>query len=246
MIRFILAITLIVIYLIISVPIMLIFWILTKITPRARYWYQCAGQALLVTIRFVSGTKLTVIGREKIPRDTAVLFVGNHQSYFDVILAYSLMVGPTAFIAKDSFKKAPLLSWNMRFLKCLFIDRENLRQGVRTIMDAADMAKEGTSIFIFPEGTRNKSDDELNLGPFHDGSFKVAQRGKVPIVPVSFNNTASIFEKQFPKIRSAKVVVEFGDPVAWDDLDKNTQKHVGAHFRQVIIDMMKKNRELIG
>ncbi|MDO4804823.1 MAG: lysophospholipid acyltransferase family protein [Lachnospiraceae bacterium] len=245
MIRLILALILILFYLILSMPLLLIFWLLSKITPRARYWYQRMGQVLLVTIWFVCGAKPTIIGKEKIPKDTAVLFVGNHESYFDVILAYSLMIGPTAFVAKDAFKKIPVLSWNMRFLNCLFIDRENMRQGVRTIMQAADLAKEGTSIFIFPEGTRNKSGDEMNLAPFHDGSFKVAQRGKVPIVPVSFNNTAEIFENHAPKVKSAKVVIEFGDPVAWEDMDKDTQKHVGEHFRQIILDMMTKNRELV-
>lgn len=245
MIRTILVLLLILFYLLLSIPLMFIFWLLEEFTPKAKDWYQVIGQIALTTIAIVSGVKLTVIGREKIPKDTAVLFVANHQSYFDVIIGYMLMVRQTGFVAKKSLEKIPILSWNMRFMNCLFLDRENMRQGVRTIMDAAERAKNGTSIFIFPEGTRNKSGDETNLAPFHDGSFKVAQRGKVPIVPVTFNNTESIFEKHIPKIKSSKVVVEFGDPVRWEDLDKDTQKHVGAHFRQIILDTLIKNQSLI-
>ena len=141
---------------------------------------------------------------------------------------------------KDS---GPLMEYGLYELP-LLIDRENMRQGVKTIMQAAELAKNGTSIFIFPEGTRNKSGDETNLAPFHDGSFKVSQRGKVPIVPVTFNNSESIFEKHIPKIISSKVVVEFGDPVNWDDMDKATQKHVGEHFRGIILETLLKNQEL--
>ncbi len=204
MIRTIIVAILILFYLVISIPLMFIFWLLEEFTPKAKWWYQVIGMQAMKTLLFASGVKLTVKGRDKIPTDTAVLFVGNHQSYFDVIIGYALMKS---------------------------IDRENMRQGVKTIMQAAELAKNGTSIFIFPEGTRNKSGDETNLAPFHDGSFKVSQRGKVPIVPVTFNNSESIFEKHIPKIISSKVVVEFGDPVNWDDMDKATQKHVGEHFR---------------
>ncbi len=246
MIRTIIVLILILFYLLLSVPLMFIFWLLEEFTPKAKLWYQYIGQVALRTLCFASGIRLTVIGQDKIPTDTAALFVANHQSYFDVIIGYTLMKRQTGFVAKKSLQKIPILSWNMKFMNCLFIDRENMRQGVRTIMQAADMAREGTSIFIFPEGTRNKSGDETNLAPFHDGSFKVAQRGKVPIIPVSFNNTEAVFEKQMPKIKSSKVVVEFGDPVWWDDMDKATQKHVGEHFRGIILDMIRKNQESVG
>lgn len=234
----------ILLYLLISIPLMFIFWLLEEFTPKAKWWYQSIGQVAMKTLCFAAGVKLTVIGREKIPTDTAVLFVGNHQSYFDIIIAYALMKRQTGFVAKDSLKKIPILSWNMRYMNCLFIDRSNMRQGVKTIMEAAELAKNGTSIFIFPEGTRNKSGDETNMAPFHDGSFKVSQRGKVPIIPVTFNNTESILEKHMPKIKSAKVVVEFGDPVRWEDMDKATQKHVGEHFRQIILNTLIKNQEI--
>ena len=244
MIRTIIVAILILFYLVISIPLMFIFWLLEEFTSKAKWWYQVIGMQAMKTLLFASGVKLTVKGRDKIPTDTAVLFVGNHQSYFDVIIGYALMKRQTGFVAKKSLKKIPVLSWNMAYMNCLFIDRENMRQGVKTIMQAAELAKNGTSIFIFPEGTRNKSGDETNLAPFHDGSFKVSQRGKVPIVPVTFNNSESIFEKHIPKIISSKVVVEFGDPVNWDDMDKATQKHVGEHFRGIILETLLKNQEL--
>lgn len=245
MIRLILVALLLGVYFILSVPIMGILWLVRKfITPKAELFMQRIVQFALWVVWHVSGVKLTTIGLENIPEDQPVLFVGNHLSYFDVVIAYSQMKNRTIFIGKASLEKIPFLSWNMKFLRCLFIDRTNMRQGVKTIMEAADMTKEGISVFIYPEGMRNTNGDELKLHTFHDGSFKVAQRGPCPIIPVAITNTANIFENHIPWIKATRVVIEYGKPVSWDDLDKDTRKHIGDHFQQVILEMLRKNQPL--
>ena len=245
MIRLILVALLLGIYFILSLPIMGILWLVRKfITPKAELFMQRIVQFALWVVWHVSGVKLTTIGLENIPDDQPVLFVGNHLSYFDVVIAYSQMKNRTIFIGKASLEKIPFLSWNMKFLRCLFIDRTNMRQGVKTIMEAAEMTKEGISVFIYPEGMRNTNGDELKLHPFHDGSFKVAQRGPCPIIPVAISNTANIFENHIPWIKSTRVVIEYGKPVSWDDLDKDTRKHIGDHFQKVILEMLVKNQPL--
>ena len=245
MIRLILVALLLGIYFILSLPIMGILWLVRKfITPKAELFMQRIVQFALWVVWHVSGVKLTTIGLENIPDDQPVLFVGNHLSYFDVVLAYSQMKNRTIFIGKASLEKIPFLSWNMKFLRCLFIDRTNMRQGVKTIMEAAEMTKEGISVFIYPEGMRNTNGDELKLHTFHDGSFKVAQRGPCPIIPVAITNTANIFENHIPWIKATRVVIEYGKPVTWDELDKDTRKHIGDHFQQVILEMLRKNQPL--
>ncbi len=245
MIRLILVALLLGIYFILSVPIMGILWLVRKfITKDAELFMQRIVQFSLWIVWHVSGVKLTTIGLENIPDDQPVLFVGNHLSYFDVVIAYSQMKNRTIFIGKSALEKIPFLSWNMKFLRCLFIDRTNMRQGVKAIMQAADMTKEGISVFIYPEGMRNQNGDELKLHPFHDGSFKVAQRGPCPIIPVAISNTANIFENHIPWIKATRVVIEYGKPVSWDDLDKDTRKHIGDHFQQVILEMLRKNQPL--
>ena len=245
MIRLILVALLLGIYFILSLPIMGILWLVRKfITPKAELFMQRIVQFALWVVWHVSGVKLTTIGLENIPDDQPVLFVGNHLSYFDVVIAYSQMKNRTIFIGKASLEKIPFLSWNMKFLRCLFIDRTNMRQGVKTIMEAAEMTKEGISVFIYPEGMRNTNGDELKLHTFHDGSFKVAQRGPCPIIPVAITNTANIFENHIPWIKATRVVIEYGKPVTWDELDKDTRKHIGDHFQQVILEMLRKNQPL--
>ena len=133
----------------------------------------------------------------------------------------------------------PLLSIWMRYLHCLFLDRKNIKEGMKTILLAIEEMKNGISICIFPEGTRNRNESELDLLPFHEGSFKIATKAGCPIVPIAIHNSAGIFEAQFPKMRPAKVIVEYGEPIYPDKLDKEEKKHIGAYTQNRILEMLK-------
>ena len=246
MIRFILAIIVVAIYFILSLPLLLIFSLVRLISPRAAV---CALQRIVgIVCRIVlliAGTRVTTIGREKVPDGEAVLYVANHQSIIDTLIPLTQLQPPYGYIAKDNLGRIPVLSWNMRFLSCLFLDREDLRQGLEVIKAAIELGKNGTSVFIYPEGTRNKGNDETVLLPFHRGSFKIAQRTGCKIVPIAFNNVDAVFERQFPKLRKAHVIVEYGDPVAYGDLTKEEQKHIDEYFRDKITEMVKRNHALI-
>lgn len=245
MLRLIIGFLFAVVYCIISIPILLVERIVRHFNPEAatKSMFRIVQWAFRVVWK-ISGAKVTVIGRENIPDNEAVLFVGNHQSFFDVILGYPQMKSRTGYIAKKEFEKVPLLSTNMKFLYCLFLDREDIKQGLEVIKEAISYIKQGISIFIFPEGTRNKSGDELNIAPFHRGSFKPAQRTGCKIVPVAFNNTEAVFERNFPHVKPQKVIIEFGKPVAYADLTKDQQRHIDEYFRTMIRDMVKKNQAL--
>ena len=130
----------------------------------------------------------------------------------------------------------------MRYLHCLFLNRKDIKEGLKTILTAIEEVKNGISICIFPEGTRNKGDSELELLPFHEGSFKIATKTGCPVVPMAIHNSAEIFEAHFPKIRPCKVVVEYGDPIYPDQLSKEDKKHLGQYTRNVILQMLEKHQ----
>ena len=90
--------------------------------------------------------------------------------FFDILLTYSRCPRLTGYVAKKEMEKIPLLSTWMRFVYCLFLDRENPKEGLKTILQAIDYVKQGISICIFPEGTRNKG-EELSMLPFKEGAF---------------------------------------------------------------------------
>lgn len=148
-------------------------------------------------------------------------------------------------MAKKEMEPIPLLSLWMKYLHCLFLDRKDIKEGLKTILAAIEKVKNGISICIFPEGTRNKGDNELELLPFHEGSFKIATRAGCPIIPIAITNSAEIFEAHFPKITPCKVVVEYGKPIHPDQLAKEDKKRLGAYTQNIISDMLKKNREMV-
>ncbi len=241
MIRFILIVIFVVLFLILSIPIMLVEWIIGKFNQgvKDRSSLAIVNWAFRWCLR-IAGTKVIAIGEENIPKDTAVLYVGNHRSFFDILVTYVRVPRPTGYISKKEMLKWPLLNIWMKNLHCLFLDRENIKEGLKTILTAVDKVKNGISICIFPEGTRNKEADTFL--PFHEGSFKIAEKGDVPIIPMTIVNSAAIFENQFPRIKKTTVVVEYGKPIYVKELDKDTKKSLGAYTQKIISDTYFKNK----
>ena len=190
-------------------------------------------------IRFLAGAKVTVIGKERIPDDSAVLYIGNHRGFFDIIILYTLVPGLTGFVAKEEIKKVPILNLWMVYMNCLFLNRKDVREGLKTILEGIEKMKSGISMCIFPEGTRSKGESEVDMLPFKEGSFKLAEKSGCPIVPVALRNTANCLEKQFPRIHKTHVTVEFGEPIYMNELEKEDKKFIGAYTRNIIIDMLK-------
>lgn len=242
MIRFLITATFVVLFLILSMPLMLAEWIIGKFNMdvKSRSSLAIVNWAFRC-VAFLSGTKLIVKGRENIPDDKAVLYVGNHRSFFDIVLTYPLVKGPTGYVAKKEMEKVPLLSIWMKDLHCLFLDRDNIKEGMKTILAAIEKAKSGISICIFPEGTRNKTADTFL--PFHEGSFKIAEKSGVPIIPMTIVNSAAVFENHMPKIRKATVVIEYGKPIDVSALSREEKKNLGASVKSVIEETYFRNKE---
>ncbi|MGI6012168.1 MAG: lysophospholipid acyltransferase family protein [Ruminococcus sp.] len=233
-------------YLILSIPLMAVEWVLGKFNSRARDISSLRIiQAIFKFILFLAGVKVTVIGEENIPAGQAVLYVGNHQSFFDIILTYSRCPDLTGYVAKKEMKKVPLLNVWMIYLHCLFLDRKDIKEGMKTILAGIDKIRQGISIFIFPEGTRSKSESGTELLPFHEGSFKLATKTGCPIIPVSINNTASIFEAQFPRVKPSHVILEYGEPIIPSQLSKDELRHLGSYTQNIISKTLKKNASLL-
>lgn len=245
MIRLIIVVLFVVLFLILSIPIMFVEWIIGKFNPgvKDRSSLAIVNWAFRVVL-FLSGTKVTFIGLENVPTDTPVLYVGNHRSFFDVVITYTKVARVTGYIAKKEIEKVPLLRNWMRNLHCLFLDRKDIKAGLKTILEAIELMKCGISICIFPEGTRNRNQDELDMLPFHEGSFKIATKTKCPVIPIAISNSADIFEAHFPKIKPAKVVVEYGKPIYPDELSKEDKKHIGEYTQNIIHEMLVKNKPL--
>lgn len=244
MLRIILVLLFVILFLIVGIPILGIEWIIGKFNKQAADISQLRlVQWAFRVILFLSGTKLTIIGEENVPKDEAVLYIANHRSFFDIVITYARCPRLTGYISKDSMQNVPLLSLWMKRLHCLFLNREDVKEALKTILVGIDNIKNGISMCIFPEGTRNKT-DELML-PFKEGSFKLAEKTGCAIIPMAITNSAEILENHFPLIKSTHVIVEYGKPIYPKELDKETRKKIGAHCQGIIEQMLIKNADLI-
>lgn len=246
MVRFVLVFAVAGLFLILAIPVHLIELIIGKYAPKAKD-VSCFRiiQGIFRLILWITGVKITVIGKENIPKDQAVLYVGNHRSCVDILLTHVQCPRPTGFIAKKETEKIPLFAQWMRNIHCLFLDRQDIKQGLKTILEAIEKVKSGICVFVFPEGTRTRGEDELEMLPFHEGSFKIATKSNCPIVPVAINNSANVFEAHFPVVKPVHVILEYGKPIYPDQLDKEDKKHIGAYTQNIILEMLKKNQALI-
>lgn len=236
MIRLILVALILLLYLILGIPVLLIEWLIGRWNPYLRD-ISCLRmvQAAFKLILWVSGADVTYIGRENVPKDQAVLYIGNHNSYFDIVMTYSQCPGLTGYVAKAEMLRYPLLRDWMKRLYCLFLDRTDIRAGMQMILTGIDYIKKGISICIFPEGTRSR---DGKMQPFKEGSMKMASRTGCPIIPMAISNSAEIFENHLPKIRPCRVIVEYGAPIYPKELTKEEQKFLGAYTQQKIQEML--------
>ncbi len=242
MIRIIIALIFVVCAIVISLPVWLIFEVVGLFSENAKEMASLAFLRLAFKIIvLIAGTKVHFIGEENIPADTPVLYVGNHRSFFDIIIQGTRFTRPTAFIAKKEFLKVPVFGLWMKNIHCLALDRDNLRQGLKVILKAIDYIGEGRSVFVYPEGTRNRS-NELLL-PFKEGSMKIATKSGCPIIPVAITNSSAVFEDQFPRLKKATVIVHYGKPIYPSALTAEDFKFPGRYTAGVISEMLLKDKK---
>ncbi len=244
MLKFIGVVIIVVSFLVLSIPILLWENWLAKRDLEKKDWQSTRiVQFMFKLILKFSGVHITVKGLEHVPMDRAVLYVGNHRSCFDILVGYAAVPNRMGFVAKKEMLKWPLLRDWMRNVNCLFLDRNNMKEGLKTILAGIELAKRGVSVFIFPEGTRSRGEDIMEMLPFKEGSLKIAEKSGCPVVPVAITGTAEIFEKQFPRVKSAEVTIEFGQPFMIKELEPEKRKFAGAYTQGLIRQMLQKERD---
>lgn len=213
-----------------------------SLRDRLRYGYVHLAVKL---VWIFAGGPTTVIGLDRVPMDRTCVFVGNHRSILDILAIVACMKKPVGFIAKQELEKVPLLRMQMLDIKCLFLDRQDARKGLKTILTAIEYVKSGWNMFVFPEGTRNKV--EGTLLEFHAGSFKIATKPGVPLVPVTLVNTGDLLEDHFPRPKRVPVIIEFGEPIETEGMDRKQQKVLPDQVRDLIQETYDRNsRTLFG
>lgn len=166
----------------------------------------------------IAGAKVNIVGLENIPKNQTVLFVSNHQSNFDIPVLMGAIDTPKGFIAKKELEKWPIISTWMKYLNCIFMDRDNLRKSAQSIVEGINLLKGGYSMVIFPEGTRSKGKP---VEEFKAGSFKLATKSKCPIIPLTINGTYKLLEGNNNRVKSASIELVIHPPIYVTSLNKD-------------------------
>jgi 1-acyl-sn-glycerol-3-phosphate acyltransferase len=182
---------------------------ITFIDPTGRFLHAYGklwGRAAL----FIAGVKVEVEGADSIPAGVPVIFMGNHQSNFDIPSLYAGLPHHFSWIAKQELFRIPLFGYAMKRAGYLPLDRSDGRRALKTMDSAAEKIRNGVSVIVFPEGTRSM---DGKLIPFKRGGFLLAAKAGVPIVPFTINGTALVNPPKQLVVRPGTVRIRFADPI---------------------------------
>jgi len=155
-------------------------------------------------------------GLEDLDLTQPYVFMSNHQSVFDIAAIVTTLPVSWRFVAKRELLWVPFFGWVLGLGGHVIVDRGNRERALRSLKRAATRIRSGTSVIIFPEGTRSASG---TLGAFKSGGFHLAIEAGVPIVPISVSGSRRITPKSSLRIESGRVKIRYGTPIPTQDLD---------------------------
>jgi 1-acyl-sn-glycerol-3-phosphate acyltransferase len=189
----------------------------------ARWWSR--------TLLFVCGVRVRVRGLGHIPKGQSCVFAANHQSYLDIPVVFGWLPVNFRIMAKASLFHIPFLGWHLRRSGHMPIHRDNPRRAARSLLEAAGHVREGTPVFVFPEGGRSR---DGRLGEFKAGTFLLAIKAGVPVVPMTIRGTREALPMNSWNIRAADVELILHEPIPAEAMRAGRAEELAARVRAVI------------
>jgi 1-acyl-sn-glycerol-3-phosphate acyltransferase len=177
------------------------------------------------------GVKVSTKGLENVPHDEPVVFISNHQSFFDIMSIVSVLPAGVRFVAKKELLKVPIFGRAMRTAGHVIIDRQNRPAAFEAYEEAAKGIKKGFNAVVFAEGTRSRTG---RLQPFKKGPFVLAIAAGVPVIPIYCANTFEILPKGTFRVSPRPVTVYFGTPIPTEGLTYDDREQLLDRAHRVI------------
>jgi 1-acyl-sn-glycerol-3-phosphate acyltransferase len=184
---------------------------------------------------WIAGIRVRVEGQENLDPSRTYIFVGNHTSQTDIWTFQGYIPHDFRWIAKKELFAIPIFGAAMRAVDFISIDRSRGRQAVKSLNDAANRIAEGTSVLIFPEGTRSP---DGHLQPFKTGAIMLAIKAGVPVVPVGFNGTHQVLPKGSLVARGGNVVLRIGTPLPTSDFNAKDKQELALKLQQQVAELL--------
>ena len=227
-------------YLAVFIPLTLLFSVSSFISTlfdssgRIHAWHACLWARLMLALNRV---KVTVIGSELLP-DGPVIFMSNHQSNFDILSLLAAMPRRFYWIAKKELFEIPVFGHSMRRGGYIPLDRSDGRKALQSMENAAAIIRQGSSVVMFPEGTRTRDGQLL---PFKRGGFVLARKAGVPVIPVTINGSGRINPANQISLYGGDISITLHPPVAFpSDLRRSeAESWMMEHVRKQIDSVLK-------
>ena len=181
---------------------------------RGRWQHACARCWSWLILK-TSGIRARVEGLEHVDPRRTTIFCANHQSAMDIPILFVHLPVQFRFVAKRSLFRLPFLGWHLLRSGHIPVDRERPREARKSLDQVAEKIRAGRSVVLFPEGRRSR---DGQIGPFKGGSFYLAIRAGVPIVPITLNGTRAVLKPETFHVRSGQTEVIFHHPIPTADL----------------------------
>ena len=203
---------------------------------------ECARRWAVRMIK-VSKVELRVSGYGNVPQDRPVIYVSNHQSFFDIWALLTVVPGQTRFVAKKELQRIPILGRAMRSAGHIYIDRQNRQAAFSAYEEAAAYIKRGRSAVLFPEGTRSLTGELL---PFKKGPFVLALAAQVPVIPVYCAGTFTLMPKGTMRLSPHPIAIVFGEPISTKGLDYEDREKLMTICRKAIEQLRVDSEGVLG
>lgn len=180
------------------------------------YWPPCVWSRLMCRIPLLP---VEVVGREKLRKDCSYVFVSNHQGPYDIFLIYGYLGHSFRWLMKKELRSIPLIGRACEKAGHIMVDKSGPKAIARTQIQARETLKNGTSIVVFPEGSRTFTG---HMARFRRGPFMLGHQLQLPIVPITIDGSFDVLPRQkgFGFLTYHKLRLVIHDPIPYrEDLD---------------------------
>jgi len=204
--------------------IVLVFYGLISWMPERKrlLWIYRINYVWQQTWCLLTGVRITVSGSEKCDPDTAYVLVLNHSNMLDILVAGGSIIHPFKPLAKKELFRIPIMGWIFRAM-CLGVDRKSVHSRTQSFQRMVGTLQKGISVMIFPEGTRNRTDQPLKS--FYNGAFRLAVETQHPILPILLLNVKSLQPVDTIRLYPGRVLLKYLDPIDPQGYDLDTLKN---------------------
>lgn len=212
----------------------LLIWLLTMPFDRRKvilHQYTCFWGALYTRVN--PSWKMKMIDRKNFRDGVTYVVVSNHQSQLDILVAFNLFKH-FKWVSKAEIFRVPFVGWNMyfnRYVRLVRGDKESIKKMLEV---SEERLREGSSVFLFPEGTRSA---DGKVKPFKPGAFMLAHKMKLPILPIAISGTCNALPKHSMKYEGVhNLYLQILEEIPYSAFSSLTIEETAEMVRKIISD----------